>query len=80
MKILVKNGVVKFIYNDKLVGLFKEGKVKIKRASHVEPTQDGKWIADLNPIQPGIILGPFTLRSKAIKAEVEWLERNLSRI
>jgi hypothetical protein len=51
------------------------GPVSIRRASHVEPTQQGQWQADLSPVD-GPVLGPFPLRSEALTAEVEWLQTN----
>ena len=48
------------------------GELKIRRASHVEPTREGKWTADLRPVD-GPILGPFSTRSQALDAEVAWL-------
>lgn len=56
-----------------------------KRASHVEPsrvrnglTELSAWTADMSPVG-GPILGPFSLRREALKAERDWLrdERGL---
>lgn len=44
----------------------------IRRASHVEPTSDGQWTADMDPVG-GPLLGPFPLRSEALAAEQDWL-------
>jgi hypothetical protein len=52
--------------------LHKLGTLTIRRASHVEPTADGQWQADLSPVNDPV-LGPFGLRSEAISAEVECL-------
>ena len=49
------------------------GRCKIERASHVEPTDDGRWMADLTPCG-GQLLGPFTLRSVALAMEVDYIE------
>lgn len=49
------------------------GKPSIRRASHVEPTADGGWEADLSPVG-GPRLGPFAQRSDALAAELAWLE------
>ena len=49
------------------------GQMTISRGSHVEPTSDGRWSADLSPVD-GPCLGPFLLRSEALAAEVAWLE------
>lgn len=67
------NGEITAIYNDNLVELFKEGKTEIKRASHVEPNNEGMWVADLFPIG-GPILGPYEKRKDALDAELEWLD------
>ena len=48
------------------------GTVNIRRASHVEPTTEGRWTADLSPVG-GPMLGPFALRSEALDAEQQWL-------
>lgn len=80
MKILVKpDGTTVFLYNDKLRPLMAEGKSEIKRASHVEPTKDGKWEADMSPVG-GPVLGPFETREEALKEEVKWLEARLDTI
>jgi len=51
------------------------GEASIRRGSHVEPTADGRWTADLSPVN-GPILGPFSTRSEALDAEVTWLLEN----
>jgi len=60
---------------DETLDLSQLGHVSIRRASHVEPTDDGQWQADLSPMD-GPVLGPFPLRSEALTAEVEWLQTN----
>ena len=77
MKIKIfPNGTVQFIYSDKLRGLMNVGKSEIKRASHVEPTSDGRWTADLGP-SSGPVMGPFETRSEALMAEAKWIEENI---
>ena len=49
------------------------GRLAIHRASHVEPDEHGRWLADLSPVE-GPVLGPFLSRSQALEAEVRWLE------
>jgi hypothetical protein len=44
-----------------------------RRASHVEPGPEGRWRADLSPVD-GPALGPFDRRSEALQAERDWLE------
>jgi hypothetical protein len=67
-------GTVRCLY-DETLDLSQLGPVSIRRASHVEPTQQGQWQADLSPVD-GPVLGPFPLRSEALTAEVEWLQTN----
>jgi hypothetical protein len=75
MEIIVKpGGIANCIYSDDLP-LAGMGNLTITRASHVEPTVDGKWMADLSPVD-GPTLGPFEQRSEALAAEVEWLRAN----
>jgi hypothetical protein len=52
------------------------GAVTIRRASHVEPGEDGRWWADLAP-QGGPRLGPYVVRSEAVAAELAWLDEHL---
>lgn len=47
-----------------------------RRASHVEPDDDGRWWADMGPMD-GPVFGPFDLRGEALAAEHAWLEANL---
>ena len=44
-------------------------------ACHVEPEEQGRWLADLSPVN-GPVLGPFDHRSEALQAEHDWLERH----
>jgi hypothetical protein len=72
-----RDGTLVGIYDDELQPLFTElGQPIIRRASHVEPTKDGQWTADMGPIG-GPVLGPFSLRGEALQAERAWLERRL---
>ena len=41
----------------------------------MEPDGQGRWWADLAPVA-GPRLGPYTLRSLALEAEVRWLADN----
>jgi len=69
-------GRIQFIWTDSLEPLFKQGQGKVQRASHVEPDDQGNWVADLSPVG-GPKLGPFPLRKTALIAEVTWLEKNV---
>jgi hypothetical protein len=70
------DGTVEFLYEDDLRALLDLGPATITRASHVEPTPEGRWTADLSP-RGGPLLGPFTLRQEALDAERTWLEAQL---
>ena len=75
MKLIVKpDGTVRAIY-DETIDLAVLGRPTIARASHVEPDEQGRWLADLSPVD-GPVLGPFDHRSEALKAERDWLERH----
>ena len=70
--VISPSGQVHCIY-DEVIDLSALGSPVIARASHVEPDDEGRWWADLNPVE-GPVLGPFTLRSIALEAEQEWLK------
>ncbi|TWT51379.1 hypothetical protein Pla22_41570 [Rubripirellula amarantea] len=67
-------GEVRMIY-DESIDVHSLGTPCIVRGSHVEPTEDGCWTADLSPVG-GPVLGPFSIRSLALAAEVDWLTRH----
>ena len=67
-------GAVRCVYGEQL-DLAALGRLAITRASHVEPTPDGRWSADLSPVG-GPVLGPFVHRSAALEAERAWLEEH----
>lgn len=73
---------VKFIHDDEVTAALEDlGELKsVKRASHVEPNPSNprEWLADMSPVCPGVILGPFKSRSEALQAETEWLSNQLS--
>ena len=68
------NGSVSCLYSDALE-LGQIGRLTISRGSHVEPTPDGQWTADMSPVC-GPVLGPYRSRRDALAAEVNWLEAN----
>ena len=79
MQLLISpTGSVACIYSEDL-NLLSLGPLAIARASHVEPSSQGLWQADLSPVL-GPLLGPFQRRSEALAAEVAWLEQNLHRL
>jgi len=67
-------GTIRCVY-DEALPLTELGAVSIQRASHVEPTSDGQWTADLTPVA-GPVLGPFVQRSAALAAERVWLDEH----
>lgn len=67
-------GHVRCIYGEALE-LSQLGSPRIRRGSHVEPTVEGQWTADLSPVG-GPTLGPFASRSEALAAEAHWLEEH----
>src|SRR5436190_10005749 len=73
MQLLIRpQGTVRCIY-DEAIDLHALGRLSIARGSYVEPTDDGRWTADLSPVS-GPLLGPFVSRSDALTAERAWLE------
>lgn len=64
-------GTIRCLYGEEM-DLSSLGRLTIQRASYVEPTADGQWIADMSPVS-GPVLGPFGCRSAALKAELIWL-------
>lgn len=75
IQIVISGDRLRFIHQDDLAEAMRVGQVTTLRASHVEPGQDG-WRADLRPVN-GPMLGPFTRRDTALRAEAEWLRENL---
>jgi hypothetical protein len=72
--VVLPDGTVRAVYAED-INLGVLGRPMIARASHVEPDEQGHWIADLTPVS-GPILGPFCQRSQALAAEQTWLEAN----
>jgi hypothetical protein len=75
-----KDGQLSAIYSDDLTALMSLGQSKIRRASHVEPTNQNQtfgveWSVEL--VHDGTVLGPFPSRAAALDAEVEYIERNI---
>ena len=68
MQLLISlDGAVRAIYSED-IDLRSLGRPRIVRASHVEPDAEGRWLADLGPVD-GPVLGPFGSRSEALDAE-----------
>ena len=75
MDLLIEaSGTVRCVFGEE-IDLGQLGRMSIRRGSHVEPTPDGQWTADLSPVN-GPLLGPFPTRTAALNAEVTWLQEN----
>ncbi len=75
MQLLIESsGNCRCVYSE-AIDVREIGEASIRRGSHVEPTSDGRWTADLSPVN-GPSLGPFSTRSEALDAEVGWLLEN----
>ena len=72
--VIQTDGNVRMIY-DETIDPHSIGTPNISRGSHVEPIDEGLWIADLSPMN-GPVLGPFDLRSKALEVELDWLRHH----
>lgn len=64
-------GAVRCVYGEE-INLQVLGSPQIRRASHVEPDDHGRWWADMSPVS-GPRLGPYPSRSLALEAEAAWL-------
>jgi hypothetical protein len=71
--VINSSGDIRCVYGEE-VNLSELGRLSIQRGSHVEPTADGQWTADMSPVQ-GPQLGPFECRTQALEAEVAWLNQ-----
>ena len=72
MELLIKpTGGIRCVYGED-VNLHQLGRLSIQRGSHVEPTAEDQWTADLSPVN-GPLLGPFVSRADALTAEQVWL-------
>ena len=69
--VIETDGTVRCLYEEAF-DLSSLGEVSIERGSHVEPDDQGRWFADLSPVD-GPLLGPFSKRSDALDAEARWL-------
>ncbi len=75
MELIIRpGGTVQCVYGEE-VDLHALGELHIRRASHVEPDEEGRWWADLSPVG-GPRLGPFLSRSLALRAEAAWLDQH----
>lgn len=75
MELLIEpSGNCRCVYSER-IDINTLGRPSIRRGSHVEPTSDGTWTADMSPVN-GPPLGPFNTRSEALDAELAWLLAN----
>ena len=65
------NGSIRCLYTE-AIDLHQLGSPTMTRASVVDPDKAGRWWCDLAVID-GPTLGPFPLRSDALRAESAWL-------
>ncbi len=72
--IIMPTGTARCIYSEE-INLAAIGSPTITRASHVEPDQQGRWLADMSPVG-GPVLQNYATRSEALAAELAWLEAN----
>ncbi len=72
--VVTPEGAVRCIYSEE-IDPSALGSPAISRGSHVEPDQQGRWLADMAPCN-GPTLGPFDKRSEALAAEYRWLEEH----
>tara|TARA_R110002072_G_scaffold145460_1_gene291979 strand:+ start:127097 stop:127336 length:240 start_codon:yes stop_codon:yes gene_type:complete len=68
------DGLMRCVY-DEAIDVGQLGSITIERASHVEPKCDRTWTADLTPVGGPLLTG-FERRSKALAAEIDWLNKN----
>lgn len=73
--IISPHGDAQCVYSE-AIDLHSFGTIQIRRASHVEPDDQGQWWVDLSPVS-GPKLGPFQQRSSALDAEATWLREHL---
>lgn len=66
------DGSMQFVHDDDLAEALSGGVTVTRRASHVEPDEQGRWMVDLSPVG-GPLVGPFSRRDAALAWEVEWL-------
>lgn len=74
---IARDGTLTAIYDDALRDILDEGRLRIRRASTVEPDLYGNWWADMTPSGHDVKLGPFKMREDALRAERAFLTRQL---
>ncbi len=81
LKLVIKAGQIKAIYDDALTALFRDGDVKIERASRVEPVvgpfrAKALWSADIGLVDGPVLTG-FETRKEALNAEVQYINQHV---
>jgi hypothetical protein len=72
--VIQPDGTIRCVYGEQ-IELRQLGRLSVRRASHVEPNEEGSWVADLSPVG-GPKLGPYGKRSTALREEEQWLQAN----
>ena len=73
MQLVVQpDGTIHCVYGEQ-IELSRLGRLVMRRASHVEPNEEGRWLVDLSPVG-GPKLGPYDKRSVALCEEEQWLQ------
>ena len=78
--VVTATGSIAFVHSDDLADLADLGTAETRRASHVEPSLDGGWSADMGPVGGPVLLDhghPFRLRRDALAAERAYLDAEL---
>lgn len=75
---ITQEGALVYVYQDDhpLASLAQDGRATTARASHVEPTPDGRWQADMAPVG-GPLLPPTSARAESLALELTWIRENL---
>lgn len=71
------DGTAQCLYAEN-IDLSQLGALAVRRASHVEPDNEGGWTADLRPSGGPFMVG-FQTRSAALAAEADWLNSEMTR-
>lgn len=77
---IAPDGTIAFIHNDSVTEQLRQvGDVSIKRASNVEPTENGQWNVDMTPVGgPERLPETFDRRSDALASEVQYLKEHFA--
>lgn len=71
--VIAPDGTLRFVHSDSVAQLARGlGELRIARASHVEPTSDGRWQADMSPVG-GPALPATDTRAESLAQEHAYL-------